>query len=76
MANTETENVLGFVDKRRTPGAGSNQITTDANFIDVAALRARLTAVSATAYSASNLDKMTKNDMIFAIRQADELAGI
>lgn len=39
-------------------------------------LRTRLTAIDASAYSASRLDTMTVNDMIFAVRLADEAAGI
>jgi hypothetical protein len=76
MANLETENPLGIVDKRRGRGVTGTGLTTPANALDVNALRTRLLAVSATAYSTANLDKMTKNDMIYALRLADESAGV
>lgn len=78
MAQHDVEGNLGIVDKRRAVRAGNpaNNITTDANFADINALRTRLTAISATAYSSANLDKMTKNDMLYALRQADEAASI
>ena len=78
MAQNDTGDTFGFVDKRRATRAGSSavQVATPNNFVDIAKMRARLTAISATAYSSSNLDKMTENDMIFAIRQADEAASI
>ncbi len=34
----------------------------------ITALRTRLTAISATTYSAAELDKMTLNDMVYAVR--------
>lgn len=34
----------------------------------ITALRARLTAISGTTYTADYLDKMTLNDMIYAVR--------
>ena len=78
MAQNDLDPLPGFVDKRRATRAGSasNNITTDANFSDIAGMRTRLTAISATAYSAANLDKMTRNDMMYALRLADEAASI
>jgi len=78
MAQHETDGFLSVVDKRRAVRAGSasNNITTDANFADINAMRTRLTAISATAYSSANLDKMTRNDMVSALRQADEAGSI
>lgn len=37
----------------------------------IAGMRARLTAISATTYSAAELDKMTYNDLVYAIRVND-----
>lgn len=78
MAQHDLDGGLGLVDKRRAVKAGSstNNITTDANFADIGALRTRLTAISGTAYSSANLDKMTRNDMVYALRLADEAASI
>lgn len=76
MAQSLTKNMLGYVDKRRVPADAANRVTTDANFSDITSMRTRLFAVSATAYSVANLDKMTVNDMLYALRLADEAAGI
>jgi hypothetical protein len=78
MAQNDLDTGPGFVDKRRATRAGSatNSIATDANFADIGAMRTRLTAISATAYSAANLDKMTRNDMVHALRLADEAASV
>ena len=56
-----------------TPGAGMNM---GANSNSVDAMRARLTAINATTYSATELDKMTVNDMLYAIRLADAPTSI
>lgn len=45
------------------------------NTEDIQSMRARLTAISATAYSSANLDAMTLNDMIYALRTADDPDG-
>lgn len=78
MAQHDLSGSFGMVDKRRAvrTGNAANNITTDANFADINALRTRLTAISATAYSATNLDKMTRNDMVSALRIADEAGSI
>jgi hypothetical protein len=39
-------------------------------------MRDRLTAISATTYSAAELDKMTYNDMVYAIRVNDYAGSI
>jgi hypothetical protein len=39
--------------------------------VTVGQLRARLTAINATTYSSAELDKMTVNDMLYAIRVND-----
>ncbi len=68
---------LGFVDKRRSSGqTNTNPLATPANYASEAALDARLTAISATTYSAANLSNMTLNDKIFAVRTNDDSAGI
>lgn len=54
-----------------TPQAGFNM---DLGSID--SLRARLTEINATTYSAAELDKMTENDMVYAVRVNDELESI
>lgn len=86
MADTELENPLGFVDKRRNNkgqdvgNANGNPVAAGAsdssNYSTVAGLRARLIAVNAGYYTATLLNKMSKNDMVYAVRQADDSAGI
>jgi hypothetical protein len=78
MARNDLDTNLGFVDKRRTgPGGVTATPTgTDANYSDVAALRARLAAINAGLYTAAYLDLMTKNDMVYAVRLADDPTGV
>jgi hypothetical protein len=42
---------------------------TSANYADIGTLRARLIAIG---YTAASLDKMNENDMIYAVRLADD----
>lgn len=69
---------LGFVDKRRTSStaASATSMGTPANYASIGTMRTRLTAVDATAYSAANLDKMTVNDMLYALRKSDDNASV
>jgi hypothetical protein len=76
MALSENENPLGFVDKRKVQGDGNTRTATEANYVDVTALRARLTAISAGTYTAAVLNTMTKNDMVYAVRLNDDLTGV
>lgn len=78
MAQNEVGNPLGLVDKRKAVRNGSTTapVTAAANFVDVAGLRTRLFAVNPTSYSQVRLEKMTKNDMVYALRVADEAASI
>jgi hypothetical protein len=79
VADAMTENILGVIDKRDVQGSNANPYsatTVGGNVRDIAAARARLTAISAATYPAATLDKMTFNDMIYAIRINDEAAGL
>lgn len=82
MANTQNYNERRFVDKRLaavvngTAAANQHSDTFSTNTNDVASMRARLTAISAATYPAATLDKMTTNDMLYAIRLNDEAASI
>lgn len=75
MADADITGALGVVDKRRTQGNNTHPITLT-NYKDIAALKARLTAISATSYTPARLATMTENDMVYAVRLADDLAGI
>lgn len=79
MADAQTEDRLGIVDKRFTFASNANPYSATilgGNAKDIAAMRARLTAISAATYPAATLDKMTWNDMLYAIRINDEAAGL
>jgi hypothetical protein len=78
MANAMNFNWHGPVDKRDVQGSAAKTMsgTTWTNIGDIAAARARLTAISGTTYPAAVLDKMTFNDMIYAIRVNDEAGSI
>lgn len=69
-----------WVDKRRTGAAAisTDNVATDANFTSMASIDARLTAISATTFSAARLNTMTLNDKIYALRIADsgEIGGV
>jgi hypothetical protein len=67
---------LGFVDKRRVAGQAGINVSTPANYASVAAMRARLIVLNSTYYTTTRLDKMTVNDMVFAIRGFDDVAGL
>ena len=73
-------NSQGFVDKAKSTGAANNAATgsvaTPANYDSESALDARLTAISATSYSAARLRSMTKNDKIYAVRLNDDASTL
>lgn len=76
MANLDVGNRQRVVDKRQGRGATVNPVTSDANMKDITAMRARLTAINATTFTAARLNTMTENDMLYAIRMNDDAAGI
>jgi len=76
MADVERGNLLGFIDKRRTQISTTAVVGTPANYTSVGALRTRLAAIDGTYFSAARLNSMTFNDMIYALRLADDLAGV
>lgn len=78
MADTELENPIGLTDKRRTANQTKNPgtIGTSANYNDVGALRTRLAAINGAYYTSARLNGMTKNDMVHAVRLADDAAGV
>lgn len=77
MADTEKENSIGFVDKRRVAADSQRPGTTgDASYVDVGSLRTALAAAVPAYYTAARLNEMTKNDMVFALRTASDAAGI
>jgi len=77
MANFDIGNRQKVVDKRAGRGTTASPLTTtDTNSRDITAMRARLTAISGTTYTAARLNTMTENDMLYALRMSDDLAGV
>lgn len=71
------DNNLGFTDRQRAGASGSvaddaSAVGTPANYASEAALDARLTAISATTYTAARLASMTTNDKVYAVRLNDD----
>lgn len=66
-----------WTDRRLSPGqTETNPLSTPANYASGSAIDARLTAISATSYSASRLRTMTLNDKVYALRLADDPTSI
>lgn len=78
MADTQTGPTdLGFVDKRRGRDFQGQAIAESANMGSVNSLRTRLTAISATTFTAARLNSMTVNDMVYALRMhSADVAGV
>ena len=69
MADLDINDPFGIVDKRRGRGTTGNHSLSEANNLtSISAMKTRLTAISATKYSAARLASMTENDMVYAIR--------
>ena len=75
MADLNVNNLLEVVDKRRGRGTTVSPINM-ANMDDVSSMRSRLQSIDSGFYTDSRLDHMLINDMVYAIRVADEFAGI
>lgn len=76
MADLERENPLGFVDKRRTQATATSALGTPANYGSTSSLRTRLAAINGALYTSAFMNTMTRNDMVYAVRLADDPTGI
>jgi len=78
MAQIANTFVGDFVDKRRVRGEpGTSGLTEKANYANVTDLRTRLAAISGSTFTATRLDAMTANDMVYALRMSTaDVAGI
>jgi hypothetical protein len=77
MANLDVKNRTGVTDKRKGLGTTTTPLSAiDANLRDVGSMRTRLAAARPALYTSAMLDTMTHNDMVYAIRQIDDPAGI
>lgn len=75
MANMiGTQVPVHVVDKRRSTGnTATTPIATPANYASESALDTRLSALG---YSDAYIRVMTQNDKVFAVRSADDSAGM
>lgn len=65
---------INFVDKRLSDGPQTTDVlSTPANYDSPAAMDARLLALG---YAAGDIRCMTQNDKVYAIRVADDSAGV
>ena len=53
------------------PGSGSG-LANASNYVSITAMRTRLAAANAGYYTATRLDGLTVNDMVFALRNIDD----
>lgn len=77
MANKQVGSTSGVVNKQRT-GTGANHVSggslvaSPVNYASIADLRAALTSFNAGYYTATMLDRMTMNDMVYAVRNHND----
>jgi hypothetical protein len=80
VANADLTNNMGVPERRESTNTQARSSTsplgTPLNYADITKLRTRLAAINGARYTSANLDVMTKNDMIYAIRVSDDAAGI
>ena len=78
MADLDTSDPQGIVDRRRGRGtSGAHTLAEINNTTSISAMKTRLQALKPTAYTSARLATMTKNDMLYALRQeSTDNAGI
>lgn len=70
-------NAANGTQKTNTNGSTTNSGEhDDADYASITALKARLTAIDAGYYTATRLNKMTYNDLVYAVRVNDSPASI
>ena len=68
---------IKFVDKRKDPRTNALTLSEAANYVTIASLKARLTALKPTTYTAAKMNTMTVNDLVHALRQESaDSAGV
>lgn len=56
--------------------SGASSVVEQNNYDNVTDMRTRLAVINGTYFTSARLDIMTKNDMVYALRQASDSAGI
>lgn len=74
MAVSERE--YDITDKRVIQGQLASPLATPLEYVDTAKMRTRLAAFNAALYTTAYLNTLTKNDLVYATRLADDAAGI
>lgn len=77
MADYENDPNLGIADKRKNSRtASTSNLGTPANYSSIGAMRTRLAAINGAYWTAARLNLYTKNDLVYALRLADDSAGM
>lgn len=77
MADSQIGSVdLSLTFRNETQGSNAALVATPANYASVSAMKARLTAINATSFTAARLANMTVNDLVYALRLNDDPATI
>jgi hypothetical protein len=79
MADLDINDPFGIVDKRKGRGntTSTHHLAEAANMTTIAGMKARLTTLNPTTYTAARLSTMTENDLLYALRVASaDAAGI
>jgi hypothetical protein len=63
---------LSLTFRNETQGTNAALVATPANYASIAALKARLTAISSTTWTTARMNQMTVNDLIYAVRLNDD----
>lgn len=66
----------GFVDKRRGTNFTNSVLSVPANYSNVAAVKARLGVINGAYWTTTRLATTNVNDLVYALRLADDPTGI
>lgn len=73
MADSQIGSIdLSLTFRNETQGTNAALVATPANYASIAALKARLTAISSTTWTTARMNQMTVNDLIYAVRLNDD----
>lgn len=77
MADSQIGSIdLSLTFRNETQGTNAALVATPANYASIAALKARLTAISSTTWTTARMNQMTVNDLIYAVRLNDDPSTI
>lgn len=79
MADLDINDPFGVVDKRKGRGntTSTHHLAEANNMTTIAGMKARLTALAPSSFTAARMATMTENDLVYALRVASgDAAGI